>query len=111
MLDALVSADSHVVPLPTFWREYLPARLRDRAPRVEADADGDVVVFEGRRSPVMAINSIAGKTRDGAGFTYRRFAEQVPGGHDPHARLVDQDPDGVVAEVLYGGGPLGTHDA
>jgi len=32
--DALVSADSHVVPLPTFWRDYLPAALRDRAPRV-----------------------------------------------------------------------------
>jgi len=110
-VDGLVSADSHVVPLPTFWRDYLPARLRDRAPRVEADTDGDVVVFEGRRSPVMAINSIAGKTRDGAGFTYRRFAEQVPGGHDPHARLVDQDRDGVVAEVLYGGGPLASDDA
>ena len=110
-IDMLVSADSHVVPLPTFWREYLPAALCDRAPRVEETDDGDVVVFEGRRSPVMAINSIAGKPRDGAGFSYRRFAEQVAGGHDPHARLIDQDRDGVVAEVLYGGGPLATDDA
>ena len=110
-IDALVSADSNVVPLPTFWREYLPAALRDRAPRVEETDDGDVVVFEGRRSPVMAINSIAGKPRDGAAFSYRRLAEQVAGGHDPHARLADQDRDGVVAEVLYGGGPLATDDA
>jgi predicted TIM-barrel fold metal-dependent hydrolase len=97
--------------LPTFWRDYLPAALRDRAPRVEETDDGEVVVFEGRRSPVMAINSIAGKSREGAGFSYRRFAEQVAGGHDPQARLIDQDRDGVVAEVLYGGGPLATDDA
>jgi predicted TIM-barrel fold metal-dependent hydrolase len=58
----------------------------------------------------MAINSIAGKPREGAGLRYRRFAEQVQGGHDPHARLADQDRDGLVAEVLYGGGPLATDD-
>jgi predicted TIM-barrel fold metal-dependent hydrolase len=108
--DPLISADSHVVPIPTFWREYLPARLRDRAPVVESTDEGDFTVFEGRRSPVMAINSIAGKTRDGQGFAYRRFADQVPGGHDPAARIADQDRDGVVAEVLYGGGPLQTDD-
>jgi hypothetical protein len=44
-IDALVSADSHVVPLPTFWR--IPAGgARDRAPRREID-DGEVAVFEG----------------------------------------------------------------
>jgi predicted TIM-barrel fold metal-dependent hydrolase len=108
--DALISADSHVVPLPTFWREYLPAPLRDRAPTVESTDEGDFTLFEGRRTPVMAINSIAGRTREGQGFAYRRFADQVPGGHDPAARLADQDRDGVVAEVLYGGGPLATAD-
>jgi len=108
--EPLISADSHVVPLPTFWREYLPAGLRDRAPTVESTDEGDFTVFEDRRTPVMAINSIAGKTRDGQGFAYRRFADQVPGGHDPAARIVDQDRDGVVAEVLYGGGPLQTAD-
>lgn len=109
-IDRLISADSHVVPLPSFWREYLPAALRERAPRIESTDEGDFTVFEGRRTPVMAINSIAGRSRDGAGFTYRRFAEQVPGGHDPAARLLDQDRDGVAAEVLYGGGPLATED-
>jgi predicted TIM-barrel fold metal-dependent hydrolase len=110
MIDGLVSADSHVVPLPSFWAEYLPASLRDRAPRIESTDEGDCTIFEGRRTPVMAINSIAGKRRDGQGMRYRRFAEQLPGGHDPAARLLDQDRDGIVAEVLYGGGPLVTDD-
>ena len=108
--EPLISADSHVVPLPSFWRDYLPAGLRDRAPVIESTDEGDFILFEGRRSPVMAINSIAGKARDGQGFAYRRLAEQVAGGHDPAARVADQDRDGVVAEVLYGGGPLQTAD-
>src|SRR5262249_60873115 len=110
MIDALISADSHVVPLPTFWRDYFPARWRDHAPRVESTDAGDVVVFEGRRTPVMAINSIAGKTREGQGLRYRRFSEQVPGGHDPHARLRDQDRDGIIAELLYGARPVASHE-
>jgi predicted TIM-barrel fold metal-dependent hydrolase len=110
VIDALISADSHVVPLPSFWAEYLPAALRDRAPRIESTDEGDFTLFEGRRTPVMAINSIAGKPRAGQGFRYGRFSEQVAGGHDPAARLVDQDRDSIVAEVLYGGGPLATAD-
>jgi predicted TIM-barrel fold metal-dependent hydrolase len=110
VIDRLISADSYVVPLPSFWREYLPARLRDRAPSIESTDEGDFTVFEGRRTPVMAINSIAGKSRDRQGFTYSRFADQLPGGHDPAARIADQDRDGIAAEVLYGGGPLATED-
>src|SRR5262245_1146464 len=110
MIDALISADSHVVPLPTFWRDYFPARWRDHAPRVESTYAAHVLVYEGRPTPVMSINSIAGKPREGQGLRYRRFAEQVPGGHDPRARLRDQDRDGIIAEVLYGGGPLATDD-
>src|SRR5262249_35422900 len=86
------------------------ARFRDQAPRVEATDDGEVSVFEGRRTPVMAINSIAGKSREGQGFTYRRFAEQVAGGHDPAARLGDQARDGIAAEAPYGAGPPATQD-
>jgi predicted TIM-barrel fold metal-dependent hydrolase len=108
--EPIISADSHVVPLPSFWREYLPAGLRERAPQIESTDAGDVTVFEGRRTPVMAINSIAGRSREGQGFSYGRFADQVPGGHDPAARIADQDRDGIVAEVLYGGGPLATDD-
>jgi predicted TIM-barrel fold metal-dependent hydrolase len=110
VIDRLISADSHVVPLPSFWRDYLPDALRERAPRIESTDEGDFTVFEGSRTPVMAINSIAGKARDGQGLRYRRFAEQVPGGHDPAARVADQERDGIDAEVLYGGGPLATED-
>src|SRR5438094_307226 len=47
----IISADSHVNPPPTFWREYLPERFKDAAPRLEDTDEGDFVVFEGQRSP------------------------------------------------------------
>ncbi len=31
----VISADSHVNPLPTFWKEYLPQRYQDAAPQLE----------------------------------------------------------------------------
>jgi len=50
--DYVVDADVHVTPPPTFWAEYLPAKFRERAPRVESDGEFDYIVFEGQRNKV-----------------------------------------------------------
>ena len=47
----VISADSHVNPQPDFWREYLPERFREGAPRIEHGEDVDYIVFEGQRRP------------------------------------------------------------
>ncbi len=57
----LISADSHVNPSPTFWRDYLPDRFRDAAPRLEQTDEGDFIVFEGQRRKFTIIGSLAGK--------------------------------------------------
>jgi predicted TIM-barrel fold metal-dependent hydrolase len=105
----LISADSHVNPLPTFWRDYLPAKYRDRAPRLESTDEGDFVVFEGQRRIFATLGGIGGKdTRQ-----YKhvgKVSDTRVGGWDPKARLADLDLDGVDAEVLFGGGPLRTSD-
>jgi len=102
----LISADSHVNPPASMWAEYLPASLRDQAPRVESTDEGDFEVFEGRRTPLLGINNMAGRKPEQYSWSIRRLAEQRSGGFDPHARLEDMDADQVRAEVLYGGGPL-----
>jgi predicted TIM-barrel fold metal-dependent hydrolase len=106
MPDLLISADSHVNPPATMWVEYLPKSLRDQAPRVESTDEGDFQVFEGRRTPLIGINSMAGKKPEQYSWNVRRLDEQRAGGFDPAARLEDMDADGVQAEVIYGGGPL-----
>ncbi|HKD67183.1 MAG TPA: amidohydrolase family protein [Candidatus Binataceae bacterium] len=107
----LISADSHANPPPTMWRDYIGAEFRERAPRMESTAEGDFQVFEGRRTPILGINAMAGKRFEDYSLTVRRLSEQRPGGWDPAERLKDQDLDGVQAEVLYGGGPLATQDS
>ena len=109
-MGPLISADSHVVPHPDFWSEYLPSSLRDRAPRLERTDKGDFVVFEGNLSPVMALNSQSGRDKDDFTFSHPRWEDQRAGGWDPAARVADQEIDGVSAEVIYGGGPLRSTD-
>jgi len=106
MSHKLISADSHVNPPATMWAEYLPESLRDQAPGVESTDEGDFQVFEGRRTPILGINSMAGKKPEQFSWNVRRLEEQRPGGFDPTARLEDMDADEVQAEVIYGGGPL-----
>jgi predicted TIM-barrel fold metal-dependent hydrolase len=97
---SLVSADSHVNPPVTMWAEYLPRALRERAPRIEHADGGDFVVFEGARVQQLQLSDLAGV--DPKDFKLTGSNGRV-GSWNPEARLHDQDVDGVVAEVLYGG--------
>src|SRR5207247_10000997 len=55
-------------------------------------------------SPVQALSCPG--ARDYTGYTPRvAYKERRPGSWDPQARLADMDPDGIWADVLYGGGP------
>jgi len=106
----LISADSHVNPPPQMWAERLPREFRERAPRIEKSDEGDVQVFEGRRTPILGINAMAGKREQDFSWNIRRLSDQRAGGYDPAARLADMDLDHVQAEILYGGGPLPSQD-
>lgn len=82
----IISADSHISPPLNLYAERLPAHLRHRAPRVEKDEKGEKVVVEGQHA--------------------RRVGEAEIKQHErePEERLKDLAVDGVVAEVMYGGG-------
>ncbi len=97
----VISADSHVNPLPTMWAERVPARFRERAPRVERRQDAEVVVFEGKEQRFSALSASAGT--EATKQVGSSFEEGRKGGWDAVARIDDQDIDGVDAEVLFGG--------
>ena len=48
----LVSADSHVNEPPDLWQQRVPAKFKDRAPRVERLPEGDAWILEGVADPV-----------------------------------------------------------
>ena len=69
---SIIDADAHVNPPPTFWKDYLPAHLRDLAPRIESGDDADYVVFEGKRKKFSVMSAQAGKK----GEDYKFFGRQ-----------------------------------
>jgi predicted TIM-barrel fold metal-dependent hydrolase len=102
----VVDADSHMDPPYEMWADYLPAQLRELAPRIEEGDEHDWIVFEGRRKPVAMISNQAGRT----GKDYKMFGKrsEMRKAWQPEQRLADMDTDGIGAAVLFGGGPLGT---
>ena len=103
----VVDADAHVNPSADMWADYLPAGLRELAPKIEQGEDCDYVVFEGRRRKVNLISAQAG--RAGKDFKmHGRVSDARAGGWMPAARIADMDEDGIDTAILFGGGPLGT---
>ena len=102
----IISADSHVNPPRDLWTSRAPAKLKDRAPRVESTPQGDVWIVDSEVKGAIGLDAMAGRKYEDfkvAGLSYK---DMRPGSYDPKARLEDMDQDGVDAEVLYFGGPV-----
>jgi predicted TIM-barrel fold metal-dependent hydrolase len=109
----VISADSHVNPPVTFWRDYLPEEYKDRAPKIVETAEGDLLSFEGRTSYVNMLSSVAGTKPEkwqSTGNLKDLLRQSRASGWDPAERIKDLDDDGVWGEVIFGGGPLFSAD-
>src|SRR5687768_15747671 len=94
----VISADSHVNPNPSFWQDYLPARFKDRAPRLVDTADGQFLEFEGEVAPLNLLAGIGGnkfKDYKMQGDFKELLRQTRAGGWDPAERLKDMEADGV----------------
>jgi len=103
----LLDADSHVSEPLNLWQERLPAKYRDKAPRMLTEYEGQPgawwVIEEGRRPNNVILGFGAAKTVEELkqflkGFSY---AGAHRGGWDPAQRTKDMDQDGVAGDVLY----------
>ena len=107
-LGPIFDADAHIDPPHDMWKDYLPSHLKDRAPQIKHEEDGDYIEFEGNRRPFMMINNQAG--REGKNFKMKGRLEDQRKVWEPETRLADMDADGMDAALLFGGGPLGSFD-
>jgi predicted TIM-barrel fold metal-dependent hydrolase len=104
--ERVISADSHVNPPKDLWTKAAPAKLKERAPRVESTPQGDFWIVDSQISGAIGLDASAGRKPEefkAYGLTYK---DMRPGSYDPKARLEDMAIDGVDAEVLYFGGPV-----
>ena len=106
----LFSGDSHVSEPPDLWTKRIDRKYSYRAPYVETrEKDGrrqDYMIYEGFPPHPVSIGLAAaagGTDGDKTEFQVRanKYADALPGGWDPVARLKDQDIDGVDGEVLH----------
>jgi predicted TIM-barrel fold metal-dependent hydrolase len=98
----LISADSHINEPPDLWLARVPAAMRDQVPRVVPLPEGDAwVMFPGAAAKAVGLANVAGRKPEEFASKPVTYKEMRPGAYDPTARLVDQDVDGVRAEVLY----------
>ena len=62
----LVSVDDHVCEPPDMWKNHVPAKWKDRAPRLLTKEDGtNLWVFEGAQIPNVGLNAVAGPPAGG----------------------------------------------
>lgn len=97
----VVSADSHVSEPRDLWTSRLASKYKDRAPTIVRKDDGDWFQCDGLRPFPVALGIIAGKKFEDYKPTGMTYEDGRAGGWDPHARIKDQEVDGVEAEVLY----------
>jgi predicted TIM-barrel fold metal-dependent hydrolase len=96
----IFSADSHLEISPERWTQRVPAKYRDRAPRLVKLANGgDGVIVEGRPLYVVGL-AIAGKPYERHELTGVRY-DGSEGTGTPEQRLKEQDQDGVSGEILF----------
>ena len=97
----LVSGDSHINEPPNLWQDRVPAKFKDRAPRMEHLEQGDAWIMENSPAPINFGNNVNGGRPPEDRSPWVRWEDARKGGAVPAIRLQEQDQDGVDAEVLY----------
>ncbi len=98
----IIDADAHVNEPPDLWQTRVPSKLRERAPKVIHQDDGDWWSFDdGKRMRPVGLTAVAGLSYLDFKPEGIRYADTRPGSWDTKARLVDMDIDGIHAAVLY----------
>ena len=103
MKQTLISADSHITEPPDVYVARVDAKYRDRAPHLVRNGErGDMFVM-GDPLPPIPVGLIAAAGKDPAEIRVEgvKWEDMHRGGWDPAARLVEQDQDGVSAELIY----------
>jgi len=97
----IISADSHLDLSPERWRERVPTRFRDQAPRVvRLETGEDAIVIGDRRPAKIGFTRSVNVPREELHLQVPRF-ETAGGTGGPDQRLREQDQDGVDAEVMF----------
>ncbi len=99
----LVSVDDHSIEPPDMYDRHLPAKYKDRAPKIiRSDQGVDQWVFQGEAtSTPFGMAATVGWPRDEWGFNPGTFSELRPGCFDVHDRVRDMNANGVLTSMCF----------
>jgi predicted TIM-barrel fold metal-dependent hydrolase len=98
----MISVDDHVVEPPEMFRQHIPPRFADQAPKIVHQEDGsDVWVFNGSVIPNIGLNAVAGRPKEEYGIEPTAFDEIRPGCYDIHERIKDMSAGGILASMNF----------
>lgn len=98
----LVSIDDHTVEPPDLFKNHVPVRFADQAPRIVIDDVGDCYwEYANVRLPNIGLNAVAGRPNDEWGFEPSRFEDMRHGCYDVHERIRDMNVAGVFASLCF----------
>src|SRR2546430_17651432 len=89
----LVSADSHILEPPHVWKQYLPRKFHDKAPKVVPDGDGGEAWQVSPDIPPapIGIYPSAGRKHEDGRWTGVTFAAANQGDFRAQPALQEQD--------------------
>jgi predicted TIM-barrel fold metal-dependent hydrolase len=98
----LVSVDDHVVEPPDMFEQHVPARYKDRAPKVKRKQDGsEMWVFEGAQLPNIGLNAVVGRVPEEYGVEPTSYEQMRGGAYDIHERVRDMNANGVLGSICF----------
>jgi predicted TIM-barrel fold metal-dependent hydrolase len=102
VVTGIVSADCHVNEPPWVF-DRVPARFKDRVPKMMRGADGgDGWSWDGKPpARTFGVEAMVSARKEDFRASGVRFDEILPGNYDGSAHAADMDADGVDVSVVY----------
>jgi hypothetical protein len=114
-LNWLISVDDHILEPAHVWQNWVPAKYKDRAPRLEkaaveedrwapglaSDKEGNVWNYDGKLIPIVRLSAVAGTPREEWNLNPINYETMNPAYSEQKARLEAMNVDGVLAALLF----------
>ncbi len=98
----LISVDDHICEPADMFDAHVPAKYKDRAPRVLTDENGFQQWWYGdNKGRNLGLNAVAGKPREMFNVNPSSFDEMRPGCYDVHERVRDMSAGGQLAGLNF----------
>jgi predicted TIM-barrel fold metal-dependent hydrolase len=102
----LISVDDHIVEPANMFEGHMPAKYKDRAPKVVKGSNGaHSWLIEDARAPGLGLNAVVGRPKEEYGMEPVAYDQVRKGCFDVHARIEDMNVNGVLSAINFGSFP------